>query len=598
MKGIYKLGAVVLALLATITTASAFTEIGDNITVANNVTAQNFLGYLNWAYLLGIPADFPNSTVAGYNGNFPNNTLSGYGNNFPNSTLAGYGSNFPSTSLQNYLLVSTYNGDFPNSTVSTKTTLTQVNSSAQIGESQVTGLTTDLNNKEQTIAGNTSNVFWNGLKQWIGLTSSNISDFTTASRNSIFVGSNLTYSSSTGVINDVRTDYPNSTVANYGGNFPNTSLPNYLLINTYNANFPNSTLEGYFGNFPNASLPNYLLISTYDGNFPNNSLANYLPIATYDGNFPNTTLAGYGNNFPNNSLPNYLLISTYSGNFPNNTVLTKTTLAQVNSSAQIGESQVTNLVTDLSGKEPTIAGSTSYTFWNGLKQFVTLSSGLITDFSAAVRSNISSSSGLVKYNQSTGIFSDTINQSSQISRVQVTGQTGVDDSQNTSIATKTTLTEVNQSANLFNVNANNLTSGTVPNARLPTGTVILLYADEVDTAETTTSTAETTLKNYSLPANSYSTIIVEAEVQARNDRNQAASPTFTWRFETTAATKKTFTWKVLSTATAGVSNRQSATIKTSFVQTGATTLSITGQMGTSNSAIGMLAHSFRVYGVI
>ena len=119
MKGVYKLGVVVLVLLAITTTASAFTEIGDNITVANNVTAQNFLGYLNWGYLLGIPTDFPNSTVASYNGNFPNNTVAGYGNNFPNTTLSNYGGNFPNTSLPNYLLISTYGTNFPNATLGT-----------------------------------------------------------------------------------------------------------------------------------------------------------------------------------------------------------------------------------------------------------------------------------------------------------------------------------------------------------------------------------------------------------------------------------------------------------------------------------------------
>ncbi len=74
MKGIYKIGILAL-LLFIITTASAATQIGDNITVANNVTAQNFIGNLSWTYLLGIPSDFPNSTLAGYNGNFPNSTV-------------------------------------------------------------------------------------------------------------------------------------------------------------------------------------------------------------------------------------------------------------------------------------------------------------------------------------------------------------------------------------------------------------------------------------------------------------------------------------------------------------------------------------------
>lgn len=76
MKENYKLGiAILLLLIITTTSASAITEIGDNITVANNVTAQNFLGNLGWTYLLGIPSDFPNSTIASYNGNFPNSTV-------------------------------------------------------------------------------------------------------------------------------------------------------------------------------------------------------------------------------------------------------------------------------------------------------------------------------------------------------------------------------------------------------------------------------------------------------------------------------------------------------------------------------------------
>lgn len=163
---------------------------------------------------------------------------------------------------------------------------------------------------------------------------------------------------------------------------------------------------------------------------------------------------------------------------------------------------------------------------------------------------------------------------------------------------------MNQSANLYNVNGSNITSGTVPEARLPQGTVILLSVDETDSAETTASTTETTLKTYSLPANSYSEIIVEVEVQGRINSDAVLRSTFTWRFKEGVTTRKTFIWKLTSDAggTAGDPNsqRQSATLKTSFAggQSSATTLSITGQMGTNNANIGMLAHSFRVYGVI
>ncbi len=54
--------------------------------------------------------------------------------------------------------------------------------------------------KEPTITGSTNNVFWNGLKQFVSLSSLNISDFTTATRASISAGTNLTYNSATGVI--------------------------------------------------------------------------------------------------------------------------------------------------------------------------------------------------------------------------------------------------------------------------------------------------------------------------------------------------------------------------------------------------------------
>ena len=55
--------------------------------------------------------------------------------------------------------------------------------------------------------------------------------------------------------------------------------------------------------------------------------------------------------------------------------------------------------------ERSITGSTSNTFWNGVKSFITLSSGLITDFTAAVRGNVSNgTSSNLTYNLATGKF--------------------------------------------------------------------------------------------------------------------------------------------------------------------------------------------------
>ncbi|MBI4712925.1 MAG: hypothetical protein HY762_06475 [Planctomycetes bacterium] len=141
----------------------------------------------------------------------------------------------------------------------------------------------------------------------------------------------------------------------------------------------------------------------------------------------------------------------------------------------------------------------------------------------------------------------------------------------------------------------------LPIANLPSGAVVLLYADETDTAETTNSTAETTLKSWSLPANSYSTIIMEVEACGRLEADIDNKCNFTWRFKEAVTTRKTFTWRIIAENSAGVDSggRNSATLKASFPggQASATMLSFTGQMTLANAAGGLLAHSIRVYGV-
>jgi hypothetical protein len=228
----------------------------------------------------------------------------------------------------------------------------------------------------------------------------------------------------------VNDSYFNGSVFRNSTNFRNDSISGKLDTSTYSGNFPNSSLVNYLpistysGNFPNSSLINYLLISTYAGNFPNSSLPNYLLTSLFGSNF-NTS---FHTEIPVCNATTGKLVSddgetvtcgtdqtgaaggnvssviaqsplTYTGTtdvvikderttYPNSTVgskeatwdtvTSKTTLTEVNSSAQITETQVTNLISDLAGKEPTITGSTSNTFWNGLKQWITLGIGNIT----------------------------------------------------------------------------------------------------------------------------------------------------------------------------------------------------------------------------
>ncbi len=61
----------------------------------------------------------------------------------------------------------------------------------------------------------------------------------------------------------------------------------FLPITTYAGNFPNTTIANLNGNYPNSSLVNYLLISTYSGNFPNATVASNLAAwnATYNATY-------------------------------------------------------------------------------------------------------------------------------------------------------------------------------------------------------------------------------------------------------------------------------------------------------------------------
>ena len=135
------------------------------------------------------------------------------------------------------------------------------------------------------------------------------------------------------------------------------------------------------------------------------------------------------------------------------------------------------------------------------------------------------------------------------------------------------------------------------------GTIVLLSSDETDSAETASSTNETAaLKTYTLAANSYTSIKIEAIVRSRNDADLAADPVYTWRIKEAGATVRTFTHTNIGITTTGIDGGDTHVSTLSVIiaggQGGNTALTITGQMSDSNSAMGVLVHAFRVYGIV
>lgn len=134
------------------------------------------------------------------------------------------------------------------------------------------------------------------------------------------------------------------------------------------------------------------------------------------------------------------------------------------------------------------------------------------------------------------------------------------------------------------------------------GTLILLYNDEVDSSETNTTTVETEKKSWILPANVYSKIIIESEVRDRVEQDASTKCDFTWRIKVGGVTVKIFINRIIAMNTTGVDSggRQVIPVKTIVAggQSGNTAISLTGQMTVSNANTGILVHSLRVYGII
>ena len=138
------------------------------------------------------------------------------------------------------------------------------------------------------------------------------------------------------------------------------------------------------------------------------------------------------------------------------------------------------------------------------------------------------------------------------------------------------------------------------------GAVILLYADEVNgsTIAATFSGSSVTLKNWNLPANTYTTITVEADGDYWYFVDIATVAKTNWFIVQDGSKKKEVYNQLVGTA-AGPGNdnawngRESVFVKTSFDGGQVTETNISFGVGVSakRAAAGVRAQSFRVYGV-
>lgn len=351
-----------------------FTTINLDASLLNNLNATNItLGTLpnariNTTYLnetLQIEEDQVTNLLTDLGLKLNTSTYNG---DYPNSTVAGNLANWNATYNSTYdVTTSTVNGNLANwnntynATYDAKPTLNQVNTSAQLSRrEQVTGQVgaddaqnTSINSKEPAISAGTEPRFWGWDKTFRTIGSYFISDFVVAVRTNISAGTNLSYNSGTGVIDDVRINYPNQSHA--------TSITNLQSNDT-----------------------------THDSQI-NNIQTNETGYDKLDGTRSWTgdhNAGGY-------NLTNIFNIHSPSGKYYL--------------------------------KNESVLCGTNMTCTYNANGTVTL---------------ISSGGG------GGGVTLDQVNQSAQLSREQITLQTGVDDAQNTSINSKTTLNDVNSSAQL------------------------------------------------------------------------------------------------------------------------------------------------------
>ncbi|MBI5700469.1 hypothetical protein HZC34_01315 [Candidatus Saganbacteria bacterium] len=140
------------------------------------------------------------------------------------------------------------------------------------------------------------------------------------------------------------------------------------------------------------------------------------------------------------------------------------------------------------------------------------------------------------------------------------------------------------------ITAEAITGGKIAAARLPAGTIILINTDETDTNGTT---ATNPIKSYVVAANSYSNILVEAEIGLVQSGNNDGNWNFIIDYAGTA--KETIPIRGKGN-NAGDSHSLSGSIKYSEALTGGGTVKIYNTATTANGT--WHVRSFRVYGII
>ena len=140
----------------------------------------------------------------------------------------------------------------------------------------------------------------------------------------------------------------------------------------------------------------------------------------------------------------------------------------------------------------------------------------------------------------------------------------------------------------FQGNGTNVTGATAIITNMPAGTVLLIYADEVGDSGTTA----TTVKTYTLPANSYSRIIIESGCGFRG--NAASNSNANFNIVVGGVTKRTKTIEGDNTG-GGDQQEKAALLKYSEAITAGATIEIT----TTTVALGTWeVDALRVYGVL
>jgi hypothetical protein len=135
-----------------------------------------------------------------------------------------------------------------------------------------------------------------------------------------------------------------------------------------------------------------------------------------------------------------------------------------------------------------------------------------------------------------------------------------------------------------------------------TGIRVLLNSLETDTAETNTTTNETTKYTFTLPINSYSFIMIEAGFVSRYEKDVASKANFTYNIKYNGATQKTFNSKVLALSTSGCDTGAKVIDYISFIMTGGQAaqhnITITGQTDVNDANCGFVLKFARVWGII